>query len=327
MKKNIYLIYPPGYSGSYVSWCLSKSEASSKDTTVDNPINPSTNTKYGGAGTSHLHHRYPTHANITQVMYWQILHQPKEKQIYIINGMDDYWLAKSIHDIMSFDRDPVIIQISADDKYYASLGCINAVTKWPLYFAIVAANDYPEQFNLDFYNLDKDSLEDRNNFVHYYDTIFPFPKKLNFENSLCGDIFKELRYKYDHWYKIRSESNRHEINEEQFIPPMSMPNHFYNLDISEIYKPTLTSTLESIVNNCEAGDFNFEYVKSYHHQYIEAQQHLKFIEEINEFKKTKILTEYLDSHPLLQALVIREIFDELPADWETKILQEIISTL
>jgi len=124
MKKNIYLIYPPGYSGSYVSWCLSKSEAGSKDTTVDDPINPTNNTKYGGA-----------------------------------------------------------------------------------------------------------------------------------------------------------------------------------------------------------GNFDFEYVNSYHHNYIEAQQHLKFINEINTFKKTKVLTEYLDSHPLIQALVIREIFDQLSIDWETKTLQEIINNL
>jgi len=82
--------------------------------------------------------------------------------------------------------------------------------------------------------------------------------------------------------------------------------------------------LEKIFKENNVGYFNFDYVKSFHNNYIEAQQHLKFINEINEFKKTKVLTEYLDSHPLLQAIVIKEIFDQLPADWETKTLQEIV---
>jgi hypothetical protein len=43
LHKNVYLIYPPGYSGSYLSWCLSKSEKDLSTITVDDPLNISDN--------------------------------------------------------------------------------------------------------------------------------------------------------------------------------------------------------------------------------------------------------------------------------------------
>jgi hypothetical protein len=229
---------------------------------------------------------------------------------------------------MCFDRDPLIIQISADDSRYYELGNINAITKWPLFFAI----QFSESFDIDFYNLDKNSLKDRNTLVKYYDTFFTFPKKINLEgpaqilNSKYPN-FKWLQDAYNKWFNVRSSRNPHEVNAEQFVKPTLSIDNIYNIDLSEIYKEKLPEILEKIVSDNNAGDFNFDYVKTFHHNYIEAQYHLKYIDEITEFKKTKILTEYLDSHPLIQALVIREIFDELPADWETKTLQEIINNL
>jgi len=132
---------------------------------------------------------------------------------------------------------------------------------------------------------------------------------------------------YRQWYNLRNKNNPHEVNEEQFAKPSNPVDYYHHLDLSEIYKETFIDKLSSIVKDKNAGDFDFEYAKSFHNNYIEAQQHLRFIDEINEFKKTKVLTAYLDSHPLIQAIVIKEIFDQLPTDWETKTLQEIVKAL
>ena len=324
LNKNIYLIYPAGYSGSYVSWCLSKSEESLKDSTVNNPINTSQTEKYGGLGTSHLHHRYPTHCGIDQLVFWLILNQPKDKKIYLINGWDNYWLIKSVYNIIGFDRDPVIIQISAEDKHYNQLGHINAITKWPLYFEI---QEIFKVHNIDVYNLDNTSLHHRNVFVKYYNDIFTMPNKLDFNKAEGMPNMPYHVSGYRQWYNLRNKNNPHEVNEEQFAKPSNPVDYYHHLDLSEIYKETFIDKLSSIVKDKNAGDFDFEYAKSFHNNYIEAQQHLRFIDEINEFKKTKVLTAYLDSHPLIQAIVIKEIFDQLPTDWETKTLQEIVKAL
>lgn len=328
LSKNIYLIYPAGYSGSYVSWCLSKSELSLSNNTVDDPINVSCNEKYGGAGTSHLHHRNPTHAGIEQIMSWMILNQPKEKKIYVINGWDKFWLVRSVTSILMFDRDPLIIQISAEDKHYDQLGHINSITKWPLYYEIQGEIEgYFEKYGISFNNIDKDSLEHRNIFVKHYNDIFTMPKKLDFSDA--GELINVRLRGYRSWYNLRNKYNPHEVNEEQFTKPIeSVPlRNFYHLDLSDIYSNRLTDKLSEIVKESNAGNFDFTYVKSFHPNYIKAQSNLKFIEEINEFKKTKVLTEYLNSHPLLQAIVIREIYDQLPDDWESKTLQEIVKAI
>ena len=103
LDKNIYLIYPPGYSGSYLSWCFSKSEIDLAESTVDDPLNIYNNKKYGGTGTSHLHYRIPTHSTIKEVMYWLILNQPKEKKIFLINGWDKGSIIETINNIMNFN--------------------------------------------------------------------------------------------------------------------------------------------------------------------------------------------------------------------------------
>ena len=81
--KNVYILFPAGYSGTYLSWCLDKSELSSKDIIIDDPINKIKSDKYGGSGTCHQYHRYPTHGSIDHVMSWLILNQPKDKRYYL----------------------------------------------------------------------------------------------------------------------------------------------------------------------------------------------------------------------------------------------------
>jgi hypothetical protein len=282
---------------------------------------------YGGEGTAHMYHRIPTHCGIDQLMFWLILNRPEEKKVYLVNAWDENRLHKAIYHIMGFDRDPVIIQITAKDKHYNQLGNINAITKWPLFFEIMG---HYEKYNIDFNNLDKNNLAHRNTFVKYYDEMFTVPDSIDFDNikEIKGSTQWPFSLEmYKRWFTLRNLNNPHEVNAEQFaLPPDNMKN-LYNLDLADIYSDIFPNILESLFENTNAGDFDFNYIKSFHQNYIDAQPHLKFIEEINEFKKTKVLTEYLNSHPLLQALVIKEIYDQLPTDWESKTLQEIVKAI
>ena len=338
--KNVYILFPAGYSGTYLSWCLDKSESSTCINTVDDPINKTKSDNYGGAGTSHLYHREPTHANIEQIMYWMILNQPKDKRTYLINVWGWAQLTKAVNYILNFDRDPIIIHITADDDDSRALGSLNAISKWPLIFDIFSHSD---RFNIDFYNLD-DSFRTRNILVKHYKQIFHTTQKMNFEdkeinvtdgdnpNNLVKlmnqpDYYYHLRYWITKWFSIRNKNTPHEVNEEQFIKPYKLPKNYYAIDIKEIYQNNFPDKLESIISGKDIGDYNFDYVKEFHKNYIDNQPHLQYLEEISIFRKTRILTEYLNSHPLLRALVIINLLPKLPGDydWETKELAEIIS--
>lgn len=324
LTKNIYLIYPPGYSGTYVSWCIYKSEKDSASSTIDNPINNADNKKYGGHGTAHLHHRIPTHTNIEQLMYWLILHKPVDKKVFLVNAPESYSVNRTINHILNFDRDPVIIQITSSDPVMRMVANLNAVTKWPLFFDIQGHN---KKFNIDF-SVNDETLHTRNICVKNFNEIFDVCHPIDFdtanENSPSYRFYRNF---YTNWYDVRNNNNPHEVNDIQYIKPVYKPQYFYNLDLAQIYSSNFIETLKSIVNI--AGEFDFTYVNDFHPNYVDCQKHLQFITDYENFCKTKSLTDYLLSNPLSQAMVILEILDQLPLgyDWESKTLQEIVKVI
>lgn len=337
--KNIYILFPAGYSGTYLSWCLDKSESSIRDSIIDDPINKTKSDKYGGAGTCHLYHRDPTHGGIEHVMNWMILNQPKDKRNYLVNVWSCNQLTLSINSILNFDRDPIIIHITANDADTKAVGSLNAMTKWPLIFDIL---DHSERFGIDFYNID-DSLRTRNILVKYYKHIFGSPESINFEDKEINkfecdnpDNFTKMRNSPDYyyfmrhwitkWFDIRNKNTPHEVNETQFIKPYKIPRNYYTVDLKEIYQSDFPNKIESIVSGNNIGEYNFDYVKSFHQTYIDNQQNIRYLSEIEQFRETGVLTEYLNSHPLLRALVIINMLPKIPNEfnWEAKDLSEIV---
>jgi len=325
LSKNIYLLYPPGYSGSYISWCLSKSEESLAPITVDNPINTASTDKYGGVGTSHLHHRIPTHQNIHQTIAWIILNKPIEKKIYLVNFHNEGFLGYSIDHIMNFDRDPVFIQISANNADTMALANLNAITKWPIYFQVA---ELDKRFGINLFSTNK--VELRNRFVKHYNDFFPSSFELDFHKKFdYVDNVSEFRRQYQTWYNLRNENNPHEVNESHYVKPKDVPDHFYNIDLMEIYEGNLVDKLTKIVDDSQVGNFDFSYVKDFHQNYVNTQPNLKLLQELKKFRTTHEVSSYLTSHPLIEALVIREILNKLPKDynWEVETLQEIVKVL
>ena len=82
-------MYPAGYSGNYVNWAINISDTTQYQFTTKNSVNQHDSNKYGSAGTSHLHHRIPTHQGVDQVISWIAHHRPNEKKIYVINPGND----------------------------------------------------------------------------------------------------------------------------------------------------------------------------------------------------------------------------------------------
>lgn len=332
LRKNIYLIYPPGYSGSYISWLLHKSEISTASSTVDNPLNLSKNDTYGGQGTSHLHHRIPTHASIKMLAYWLILNQPKDKRIYLVNAWDQGKFGDTLNAIVQMDRDPVIIHITADNEDVRALGNINAITKWFLYFKVRQLDTF---FN---FNDDPEDITSRNRFVELYDIIFPTSYTIDFDKNVDTSNLAQLDKKnswynsrdtYKLWYELRHKYNPHEVNESMYVIPKHKPDNYFSIDLLSIYGDNFTEILSNIINQLDIGTFDFTYASGFHQNYVDAQIHLQYITEIEKFRETKVLTEYLQSHSLIQALVIREIKHLIPDNfnWQSKTLQEIVKAI
>jgi hypothetical protein len=324
LRKNIYLLYPPGYSGSYISWCISKSDIDLSISTIDDPLNVTNTTKYGGVGTSHLHHRIPTHTGIEELIMWLILNKPTENKIFLVNARNDLKFQESVAWILTFDRDPIIIQITATDLNSQAVGNLNCITKWPLYFDVVGANT---RYNLTFPC--ENTIENRNKFVVSYDDIFSSSYPLDYTSPSTKKYdYRHYRNSYKHWYDTRHASNPHEVNGDMYVEPYHIPKHYYSIDLLKIYESNFIDLLESILSECNAGTFDYSYVKNYHSTYVNAQPHLNFLDEITEFNKTSILNEYLCSHALIQAYVIMNLLPNLNGKrWLDQTLQEIVSSV
>lgn len=337
LQNNIYIVYPAGYGGSFIRWCLRKSEKDTANITLDNPINTSPSDTFGGAGTAHLELRKPTHSGIEHIMYWMILNQPKEKLIYLVNAWNNLWRSRTFVHLLNMDRDPVIIHITDENKDSRELANLNAVTKWPLIFELQFHN---ARFNIDFYNL-QDTITERNIIVKYYDTIFGSSNSMKFNNEPCSVVDAEKNTKlpgmpefYDflsechsQWFNVRNQKTPHEVNGEEFVTPYKVPKHYYTIDIQDIYTNRLFEILEKITSETNVGTYNFDYVKQFHSSYVKHQTNLQYVAEMKEFRKTKTLTPYLNSHPYIKAMLIREMMPKFSNifDWESKSLEEIVS--
>lgn len=321
LTKNIYILYPAGYGGAYIHWCVSKSEKDSASTTVDDPLNKEDSLTYGGAGTAHLHVRIPTHQNIRSHMFWMIYNQPKDKKIYLVNVFNggNSSPEAAINDILQFDPAPVFIAITSGGYTdIQKFGGINTITKWPIFFK---ANQYIEKkFGFDSFNC-KDSIEARNIFVEKFYEIFPQFYRIH------KDVLAEKIEWYRNWYAVRGTFNGHEVNGETYVLPVNASPKIYSLTVKEAMSPEFIPWFNNFVNEIDAGEFNTEFVTKYHPTYVDAQDNVQWFTEIDKFRQTFELTDFLRSHSLIQAFVIMEVLPLLPTNynWKDKSIDQIVN--
>jgi len=306
LKKNVYILYPAGYSGSYISWAINASDKDLARTTVANPVNKKQSAALGGPGTSHLHTRIPTHQNVDQHLVWVLYNRPTDCRVYIINA-DGHDVYRGIATIAQYDPDGVFISIhNNNDADVDSYGTINCVTKWPTYIDATLAYKWDMQMHNGFNA--HDCATDRlfRNWVVDNHRSF-FRHNLTLDNEKLGMWLKS----YIDWYNIRHESQPHEVNKNTYIAAPSLDNRVFELSCKDIPSEQFLQWFDKFMEDSDVSDsWDTTPVASVHQDYITAQENLHWFESIQHWEETGQLDEYLTSHSVIEAMVIERIFTQ-----------------
>jgi hypothetical protein len=310
LKKNVYLLYPPGYSGSYVNWAIHISDLDCRDSTVADPINTAVSAQFGGIGTAHHHVRIPTHQGYQLTLHWMARNQPTEPKVYIINESNQkyknkyYGTDSAISQILQHDPTGIIIPITHNNNWkVASYGYINGVIKWPT--RIVADSKLGGyQIPFDAFNCAADPVA-RNWFVSK-------DQNLDSGNPVDYDYVNRLITNYLGWYQCRNSFQPHEVNSETYIDQIDITDRIFELNCYDISTERFVSQFADIMNRAQISDrFDLEHVIQNHHRYCQAQKHLQWFESIKQWENTGQLDHYLLSHSCVEACVIKHIFKTL----------------
>jgi hypothetical protein len=303
--KNVYILYPAGYSGSYVNWAINISDANLQIDTVKDPLNQSVSTTFGGVGTTHHHVRVPTHQSYPEHINWVVYNRPATPRIYLINiqdGSGEFEIAS----ILNQDPTGVFIRIhDNNDTLINSYGFINCVTKWPTYFMASTAHRL-EQLTFDPFNCSKDRIA-RSVFFEYLTTrsSHPVDRKM-LERYLAGSAA---------WFYQRNKYQPHEVNESTYITNISVTDRIFELSCLDVASVEFLNIFENIMIQSQISDnFDLSYVTQFHNNYIKAQPNLEWITSIKKWQQSGNLDDYLISHSVVEACLIREIYRNLKLD-------------
>jgi hypothetical protein len=329
IKKNVYLFFPPGYSGNFLNWAIYKSDKDTGLKTVDDPINTTSSKKLGGAGTSHLHTRIPTHQGIHMHITWRLLHKPTDCMVYMLAPHHTLYVGKTIGQFAQFDKDGIFVNIHhGNDEAVDMFGCINMMTKWPTYLDVI------KTFGTDLYGkkIDVSVLSDpyncsgdrdfRNWIVEHYKTVLTHPSPL--DHRVIND---KLDF-YLKWYKCRNKVQPHEINEEQYLAPnINLENRIFELSLMDICSENFILWLEQFMIKTQCSDdYDLTHVKNIHKRYLGAQTNLQWFTAFNEWVTTGKVDSFLTSHAGIEAMVIVKMqknIGRLGIDWHNMDLHSI----
>ena len=300
LTKNVYILYPAGYSGSYVNWAISTSDTDMHKHTVSDPINKINSTSHGGSGTSHLHVRVPTHQGYPQHINWVLYNKPTDYKIYIMNfesGVERY-----IVNLMQQDPEGVCIVIHDNNDYLIrDYGTINCITKWPSYIAATLSRA-GKTAKFDPFSC-SDSLEFRNWVVKNYN-FFHTSSPINF------NLLEQLVDNFLAWFNVRNLHQPHEVNTDTyFLPTKDFENKVYQFSCLDVASENFVDIMQHILDTSGiSSNYNTEHLKEFHRQYIDAQQNLQWFDSFKEWSVTGKIDEYILSHSGIQAHLIKHIF-------------------
>lgn len=304
--KNVYLLYPAGYAGNYLSWAINASDLDLCKNTVASPVNTTQSIQFGGIGTSHLHHRIPTHQSIKQHMPWMILNQPHDCRTYVINT-NTKTLPDTISQILAYDRDPVFIVIhdhgDLDTRSYAHINCI---TKWPVWFA-ASSGSFGLELNFDPFNYAQDRnfrnvIATEQNIVTHMDPV----------DSTQMQRIKHKYKRYVDWYHARNLANPHEVNTDYYIARDRFPvESVFELSCLDIVSESLPDKLNNIMSKSQCSDkFDISQIANGHRDYLQNQKNLQWFDSVHHWKQTGLLDEYLMSHAGIQGQILFRILQD-----------------
>jgi len=326
-KKNIYLLYPAGYCGTYINWALHRSEQTMSATTVDNPINTNSNSlsELGGYGSAHRHIKSPSHQTFYHHLRWMLYNRPTDTRIYSLGvfDSDDYGTraAFAMQFILRSDPECFFINLhhgnDLDTKKY---GAINNLHKWPVSFV---ANKFWKQHHID--GTRDDTVIDlavRNNLIEYWASEFPMNGPMN-RNEVEINLNNGRA-----WFEIRHDRNPNEIKREEYLTPDSTDawQNFCEFDIKDILQPNFVDHLEQAIAKSNTGTYDFSYVRKFHDTYVANQQSAQWFADIENFRRTGQCSKYLLHSNLTQAFVVEEVLPHVPkdVDWKTLTTLELV---
>lgn len=319
LEKNVWIIYPHGYGGSYISWAISASDQDLAPLTVKDPVNRTNSLNFGGAGTSHLHTRIPTHQCIEYAMIWRVITQPKDKKNFIILG-DNETLGRTLQTILATDSDPVIVIIHhSNDPDITAYGCINQLTKWP-----IVAMGLQKRLNSSWGNKDaavgnwdwdvtncQKDLRCRNDIAVGYTPWHMSMAPVDLSN------LGRHRYEFDSYLNSfltpRKKYHSHEVNEDNYIFWDDIPiEKIYQISTNDISNGKFLLWFENFLSHSKcSNNYNIDHVRQIHQTYIDAQENLQWFDSIKQWNQTGELDSYLTGHSMVQGFVIRKILSEV----------------
>ncbi len=313
LKKNVYLIYPAGYSGSYLKWALEISDRDIRPTMPLDPLNRSNNNQFGGVGTAHCFTKIPTHQGFRSHFNWMIYNRPSAPNIYLINpgrGRKSDQTGTyhcNIADLLLQDPTGIIINIhDNNDRSIASYGRINCVTKWPTFISsteyMTAADKTTSVFHEEFNPFDcQHDIKFRN--------LIARRDYLGSNGILNQALVRESIDQWLRWYTARNLYQSHEVNERTY--PTSIDySRLFEISCLDIATGKFPELLQDILDQSGISDHHDrgDYVREFHENYIRAQPNLQWFTSLEYWRSTGKLDGYLQSHSIIEAELIREMF-------------------
>jgi hypothetical protein len=316
-KKNVYLFYPPGYHGSYITWALSISDYHSAGTTVKNPVNTTNSISHGGVGTSHLHVRAPTHQGLDENFIWQHYNQLgiDDRRCYVCNMSDEPSNIKDFISVWSRDPTAVCIVLHANnDPILESYLNINCVTKWPTFLAATLNLKYGSQVRLS--DQDRDDIKsiDFFNCTHSLllrNLIVRHANLLGLKTPVALD---QLQDRLDHrtaWVNLRHECQPHEVDTSTYADSHSvdLKHSFIQLSALDVVSSNFPDILQQLLDTTGISDnFNLDQLRKIHPEYMAAQPNLQWFTSFAHWELTGQLDTFLTGHMAVQAQLIKHIF-------------------
>ena len=333
ITKNVYVIYPPGYHGSYVKWALESADCDVAVDFVKNPTNLKTGSTFGGVGTSHLHSRIPTHQGLIEHQIWINLNRPQNANVYLINSVNSAnfqgdgdanangWLTGAIAQLLCQDRSGIIIYLhDNDDPDIRAYGRINCSTKWPIFFEAHAAMTGREIHP----TFDSSACSQDRLFRNY---LVERDKPSGLGLISMASLNRRLANRQA-WYDIRHKHQPHEVNEESYLVDIDTTDRIFDIRCDTVPTLDFYEIIENLlIKSNISTQFDITNLRNAHASYIAAQPNLCWFSEVAQWRNTGRLSSYLCSHSAIHAELIRLMRIErpkaLPENWQNLDIQHI----
>jgi hypothetical protein len=256
---------------------------------------------------------------------WVLYNRPEHPLIYLINARDLSGAVGNrqgsseevIMQVLNYDPDPVFIHIhDGNDIEWRRVANINCIKKWPVFFR--SDQKIEKIFKFDCFDIE--NTHTRNIFAMYRQKIFPY------HGFIEKNFLSERLEWYRQWYEIRHAHSPHEVNGSTYIVPGQKKINLYQLHLKDIMGQGLFDVLEQAVTDSECGDFDFQYARGFHDNYVKSQTNLEWFDIIKEFKKQSI-HEKIFSSTMYQSLLLEEMIPQLEQskiDWKNLSTQQCV---